>query len=320
MRAALITSFAGPDAVTVQDVAEPVRAEGEVVIDVEYAGVSFPDVLQTRGEYQLRPALPFVPGWEVAGIVREGNGGFHRGDRVAAMPIVGGFAQRVAAPSTMTFALPESVPLDVAAAVPLNYLTAEFALRRRGRLQHGETVLVHGAAGGVGSATCQLAAALGARVIAVVSTPEKGDVARQSGAHHVVTVDGFRDQVRSITGQRGVDVVVDPVGGDRFVDSLRCLAPEGRLLVVGFAGRDIPTVKVNRLLLTNTSVTGVAVAEMWAAEPGYVQEQWQAVRPLLESGAISPRIGAVHSLNHVSDALREVDERRSRGKVVLAIH
>src|SRR5919112_1296063 len=190
MRAAVITALSGPDAVEVRERPEPAPTSGQVLVDVEYAGVTFPDVLHTRGEYQRRPDLPFTPGWEVAGVVRADAAGFRAGDRVAAMPTIGGFAETVAVDTHMVFPLPDGVPFDRAAALPLNYLTAHFALTRRTRLSAGETVLVHGAAGGLGTATSQLAAALGARVVAVVSTPGKGKVARAAGAHEVVPVDG----------------------------------------------------------------------------------------------------------------------------------
>jgi NADPH2:quinone reductase len=319
VRAAVITSLDGPDAVHVRDVPEPVPAPGQVLIDVHSAGVAFPDVLQTRGEYQLRPELPVVPGWEVSGVVREDAGGFRAGDRVAAMPVLGGFAETVAVDAGMVFPLPDPVSLDVAAAVPLNYLTMHFAFSRRAQLREGETVLVHGAAGGLGTAACQLAAASGARVVAVVSSPAKGEVARAAGAHEVVPADGFRDEVSRLTGGRGVDVVVDPVGGDRFTDSLRCLAREGRLLVLGFTGREIPTVRVNRLLLTNTSVVGVASAELWRVEPEYPRQQWRDLEPLLRSGVIVPPIGAVYPLDDTAAALRELDERRAAGRVLVRV-
>jgi NADPH2:quinone reductase len=319
VRAAVITSLDGPDAVSVQDVPEPDPAPGRVRIDVHHAGVAFPDVLQTRGEYQLRPELPVVPGWEVSGVVREDAGGFRAGDRVAAMPVLGGFAETVAVDAAMVFPLPDSVPLDQAAALPLNYLTMHFAFSRRARLRAGETVLVHGAAGGLGTAACQLAAASGARVVAVVSSPAKGEVARAAGAHEVVPADAFRDEVRRLTDGRGVDVVVDPVGGDRFPDSLRSLAREGRLLVLGFTGREIPTVRVNRLLLTNTSVVGVASAEFWRAEPEYPRQQWQDLEPLLRSGVVAPPIGAVYPLDDTAEALRELDERRAVGRVLVRV-
>jgi NADPH:quinone reductase len=317
MRAAVITALTGPDAVEVQERPEPVPESHQVLIDVEYAGVTFPDVLQTRGLYQRRPDVPFTPGWEVSGVVRADAGGFRAGDRVAAMPITGGFAGSVAVDGHMVFPIPDGLPFDKAAALPLNHLTAHFALTRRAQLKRGETVLVHGAAGGLGTAACQLAAAYGARVIAVVSTPEKGEVARAAGAHDVVPVDGFRDGVRRLTGGVGVHVIVDPVGGDRFTDSLRSLAREGRLLVLGFTGGEIPTVKVNRLLLTNTSVLGVASAEFWSDEPDYPGRQWRDLVPLIESGAVDPPIGPLFTLEDAAAAIRELDERRAAGRVLI---
>jgi NADPH:quinone reductase len=317
MRAAAITALTGPDAVEVQEWPEPAPTASQVLVDVEYSGVVFPDVLQTRGEYQRRSDVPFIPGWEVSGVVRAEAGGFSAGARVAAMPIVGGFAEAVAVDAQMVFPLPDGMPFDKAAALPLNYLTVHFALTRRAQLKKGEIVLVHGAAGGVGAAACQLAAAYGARVIAVVSTVEKGEVARAAGAHDVVPVEGFRDEVRRLTEGRGVDVIVDPVGGDRFTDSLRSLAREGRLLVLGFTGREIPTVKVNRLLLSNTSVMGVGSAEFWSGAPEYAGQQWRELMPLVQSGGIDPPIGPVFALDDVAAAIRELDERRAVGRVLI---
>jgi NADPH:quinone reductase len=319
VRAAMIHTIAGPEAVEIHDIPEPAPQPGQILLDVHYAGVVFPDVLKTRGEYQLRPELPFIPGWDVAGIVREDAGGFRAGDRVAAMPTIGGFAETVAVDAHRVFPLPDSVPLDKAAAIPLNYLTMHFALLRRAQMKKGQTVLVHGAAGGLGTAACQLAAAYGARVLAVVSTPQKGQVATAAGAHEVVQVDAFREVVSGLTDGRGVDVVVDPVGGDRFTDSLRSLAVEGRLLVLGFTGRAIPTVKVNRLLLTNTTVMGAAASEFWQANPQYLGEQWSDLLPLIESGAIDPPIGQVMPLTQTAAALRLLDDRRAIGRVVIGV-
>ncbi|MEV6407868.1 NADPH:quinone oxidoreductase family protein [Streptomyces bobili] len=227
MLGVLVTAFEGPGALVVGELPEPEAHEGQVLIDVEWAGVVFPDVLQTRGEYQTRPELPFVPGWEVSGTVRTDGAGFRAGDRVAALPVTGGFARTAAVDASMVFPLPDNVDTRRGAALPLNYLTAHFALVHRGALRPGEVVLVHGAAGGVGSAACQLAEAYGARVIAVVSTDEKARLARSVGAHHVVRADGFLDAVRTLTDGRGVDLVIDPVGGDRFPDSLRSLRHGG---------------------------------------------------------------------------------------------
>lgn len=322
MRAARVTRLDGPTSVTVDDIDEPAAGAGELLVEVHEAGVNFPDVLLTKGLYQFKPDPPFVLGSECAGVVRvapEGSA-FKPGDRVAAFPMFGAFAETVAVREPFVFPLPDSVSFRTGAALPMNYLTVHFALVRRGRLQPGETVLVHGAAGGIGTAAIQLAKALGARVIAVVSTPAKGAVATAAGADDVVLADGFLDEVRQLTGGRGVDLIVDPVGGDRFTDSLRSLAVEGRILVIGFTAGDIPTVKVNRLLLGNTSVVGVAWGALWMNEVEYLRQQWEAVIPLVEDGRLDPPISSSHELSDIADALLEIDERRARGKVTLAIH
>ena len=321
MRAVQITSLDGPSALQVLDVPEPAAGPQQVLVDVHVAGVTFPEVLQSRGEYQLKPELPFVPGSEVAGVVRtapEGSG-LSAGDRVAAFCGLGGFAETVAVAPAMVFPLPDGVPFDKAAALPMNYLTMHFALARRGRLREGETVLVHGAAGGIGTASIQLAKGMGARVVAVTSTADKGEVARAAGADDVVLAEGFKDAVKELTGGRGVDVVVDPVGGERFTDSLRSLAREGRLLVIGFTEGSIPTVKVNRLLLNNISVVGVGWGAFWMQDVPYLQEQWQAIRPMLEAGRLDPPIGATFPLEDAARALQEIDERRAQGKVLLQV-
>jgi NADPH2:quinone reductase len=316
-----VTTLDGPSAVEVVDLPEP---DGTgVVIEVAAAGVCYPDVLLTRGQYQVTPELPFVPGSEVAGRVRSAPAasGYAVGDRVAAFPVLGGFAEVVVTDPTTVFRLPESVTYEQGAALPMNYLTCHFALRERGRLAAGETVLVHGAGGGVGTAAVQLAAAWGARVVAVVSSEDKAEVARSAGAHEVVLAHGFRESVASLTSGRGVDLVVDPVGGDRFTDSLRSLAPGGRHLVIGFTSGTIPEVKVNRLLLNNISVVGVGWGAWWTGPggpgPAYLHRQWEDLVPLLESGAVDPVIGEVRSLDEVVEALTAVDERRAAGKILL---
>jgi NADPH2:quinone reductase len=322
MRAAQVTRLDGPDAVEVVELPEPDGAG--VVIEVAAAGVCFPDVLLSRGEYQMKPDVPFVPGAEVAGRVRSAppGSGFEAGRRVAAFPVLGGFAEVVETDPAMVFPLPDTTTYEQGAALPMNYLTCHFALRERGRLDAGETVLVHGAAGGVGSAAVQLASAWGARVVAVVSTEDKAEVARRAGADEVVMAEGFREAVAELTSGRGVDLVVDPVGGDRFTDSLRCLAPGGRHLVIGFTAGSIPEVRVNRLLLGNISVVGVGWGAWWThpAGPGvgYLRQQWDELVPLLTSGAVDPVIGEVYPLDDVAAALASVDGRRALGKVLLA--
>ena len=241
------------------------------------------------------------------------------GDRVAAFPGLGGFAEVVAVPQWGVFPLPDAVSFEAGAALPMNYLTMHFGLVRRGRLQAGETVLVHGAAGGIGTASIQLAKAYGARVISVVSTPAKAEVAKAAGSDDVVLAAGFKDAVKELTGGKGVDLVVDPVGGDRMTDSLRSLGREGRLLVIGFTEGEIPTVKVNRLLLSNVSVVGVGWGAFWMSDPAYLQEQWAALLPLLEAGKLVPPISSARPLEEAAQALLEIDERRAAGKVLLRV-
>jgi NADPH2:quinone reductase len=321
MRAAQITRTDGPEAVEVVDLPEPAPDASHVVLEVHRAGVSYPDVLLTRGQYQIRPDVPFVPGAEVAGTVVSSppGSGVTEGTRVAAFPGFGGFAERVAVPVPMVFPIPGSMSFDVAAALPMNYLTCLFALEHRGRLEPGETVLVHGASGGIGTAAIQVAKADGARVIAVVSDPSRGSTATDAGADDVVGAATFKDEVKELTGGRGVDVVVDPVGGERFTDSLRSLATEGRVLVIGFTGGSIPEVRVNRLLLGNIAVVGVGWGAYWASRPDYVGRQWARLLELAESGAINPPIGNVLPLDRASEAIGILDERRAAGKVILAV-
>jgi len=319
MRAAQVLRLDGPDGLEVGEVDEPVARDGQVVIDVEAAGITFPDLLMTRGEYQMKPNPPFVPGSQVAGTVRGApdGSGLQPGDRVAALCGLGALAEVATAGPDATFPLPDGVSFAVGAVLPVNYLTAEFAFERRGRLQPGETVLIHGAAGGVGTACIQVAKAMGARVIAVTSTDAKAEVARRLGADEVVAADGFKDAARELTGGTGVDIVLDPVGGDRFTDSLRSLATEGRLLVVGFAGGEIPTVKVNRLLLANTAVVGVAWGEYAFSHAGYLQEQWARLLPHLASGAVDPLIGGTYRLAEAAVAVGELAARRATGTLVV---
>ncbi|MET0819502.1 MAG: NADPH:quinone oxidoreductase family protein [Aeromicrobium sp.] len=317
MKAIQITSLDGPEALELLDVPDPVAGDGQVLIRVRAAGVAFPEVLQSRGLYQMKPDLPFTPGAEIAGEVvtaPEGSG-FAPGDRVAALCLLGGFAELAVAPVSETFALPDAVTYEQGASIIFNYGTAYFALVERGGLQPGESVLVQGAAGGIGTAAIQVAKAFGAgRVVAVASTPEKGAVALEAGADEFVLADGFKDAV--VAGGK-VDIVVDPVGGDRFTDSLRCLADDGRLLVIGFTAGDIPTVKVNRLLLNNVSVVGVGWGAYVLQRPGHIAGEWAAMEPHLASGALSPVVGPTFPLAEASAALLTLDERRATGKVLL---
>lgn len=325
MLAIQIVDLTGPDsALRLVDLPDPEPSHfmtpgSGVVIDVEAAGVAFPELLQTRGEYQMKPELPFVPGAEVAGTVRaiSGDTPLQVGDRVAALCLLGAWAEQTAAPLHFTFPLPDELDFAQGAGLIFNYHTAYFALVTRGRLAAGEHVLIHGAAGGIGTATIQVAKGLGATTIAVVSTDEKVQVAKDAGADHVVRSDGpWKDEAVELSGG-GVDLVIDPVGGDRFTDSLRSLRRTGRVVVVGFTGGSIPEVKVNRLLLKNTEVIGAGWGEYLFANPGYAAEPAAALDGLIASGAVRPIVGARFPLEQAADALKLLDERRAVGKVVL---
>lgn len=318
MRAVQVLQTTGPADVVVRDVPEPTPGPDDVLVEVHSVGVSFPDLLLSKGEYQLKPELPFTLGVDFAGTVVSGPEGFEPGQRVAGVGGYGGAAELVANPAMFTFALPDELSFDEGAALPMNYLTAQFALAERGQLKAGETVLVHGAAGGVGTATIQVAKGYGARTIAVVSTDEKAAVAKAAGADETVLLDGFKESVQELTGGAGVDVVLDVVGGDAFTDSLRVLATQGRLLVVGFAaGQGIPEVKVNRLLLNNVDVRGVGWGAYAMLRPGYMQQQWSELLPMMESGVVRPPIGATYDLDRFGEALVDMAERRTLGKSVV---
>jgi NADPH:quinone reductase len=319
MRSVQVVALDGPAGVAVQEVPDASAGEGQVLVEVKALGISWPDLLQTRGEYQLRPELPFQLGVDFAGVVRStpDGSGLTVGQRVACCLPYGGGADLVSIHPESVFPLPDNLSFEQGAAIPMNYLTAEFALVTRGSLGAGDTLLVNGAAGGVGTASIQVGKGLGARVIAVVSTEEKADFARAAGADEAVLADGFLSAVKELTAGAGVDVVLDVVGEPLMTDSLRALGSLGRLLVVGFTGGEIPQVKVNRLLLNNVDVRGVGWGAYAMVRPGYMQAQWDRLLPMMESGVIDPPLGHVYPLEQVSDALAEMDARRTLGKSVV---
>lgn len=320
MRAMRVVSLTGPDGLELQRVPVPDHPS-DVIVEVFAAGVAFADLLMTRGQYQVKHELPFVPGSDIAGVVARApkDSPFHVGDRVAGIARDGAWAEYAAAAPTL-FTIPDTMAFDAATAITVNYQTSYFGLINRGGVKPGETVLVHGAAGGVGTAAVQIAHAAGARVIAVANGVAKLAVARAAGADECVEADGdWLAEVRRFTDGRGVDVVYDPVGGDRFTDSLRSLAPGGRLLVIGFAGGGIPTVKVNRLLLNNTSVVGVAWPEYARVDPDMPRRVASGLADMWDAGHIRPLVGSRYPLERAADALREIDERRATGKVVLIV-
>ncbi len=327
MRAIQIVEESGPDsALALVDLPEPEPSHmltpgAGVVVEVHAAGVSFPELLQTRGQYQMKPPLPFVPGSEVGGVVISAPEGaaVKPGDRVAAFCALGGFAETAVAPEFFTFALSPELDFAQGAALILNYHTAYFALLLRGRLAAGETVLVHGAAGGVGTACLQVAKGLGAKTIALVSSVAKRAVAEEAGADQTLLLgDGWKDEVLERSGG-GVEMVLDPVGGDRFTDSLRSLREGGRLVVVGFTGGSIPEVRVNRLLLKNTEVIGAGWGAYVMGKPQLNREIGAAVNGMVDAGFIRPIVGERFPLERAADALKTLDERRATGKVVLDV-
>ncbi|WP_029088134.1 NADPH:quinone oxidoreductase family protein [Brevibacterium album] len=325
MKAVQVVTLDGPDSIELREVAAPAPGPGEILIDVAYSGVTFPELLQTRGLYQLKHEPPFTLGAEASGTVTavgEGVEGFAPGDRVATISNKGGYAEAMVAPANATVKLPDSVSLKAAAGMPMNLLTADFALRVRGRLEPGQTVLVHGAAGGLGTALVQIAVAMGATVVGVVSTEEKAETVRALGAAHAVLSDGFKDAVKELF-PGGVDLVADPVGnpkdGDRFTDSLRCLSTFGTVLVLGFTAGAIPEVKVNRLLLNNVGVAGVGWGAAFAKDRDLVRRQWEAMWDHLAAGRLDPVIHGVYPLESAAEAIRQLETRAVRGKVLLEV-
>ena len=321
MRAAVVETFGPPTSLVTAEVADPVPAPGEVVIEVAAAGVNFPDVLVVAGEYQILPERPFSPGKEVSGTVHAVGDGvteFSPGDRVMAQIEHGGYAERVTVPEAQVVPLPDAVAFPEAAALGLGAITAHFALVRRARLQAGETVLVTGAGGGVGSAGVQLAKALGAQVIAVAQDEERAALAKTQGADHIVLAGpSLRDEVRDLTGGRGVDVVLELVGGDVFTQSLRATAWEGRIVVIGFASGDIPAVKAGHLLVKNIAVLGLQVSDYRDREPAAVRRAIEHMLDLHVQGRLTVPVAKTYPLDEAGAALESVRRGRVAGKVVL---
>jgi NADPH2:quinone reductase len=322
MKAIQCTAWGPPDSLLLAEVETPAPREGEVRVRVEAAGVNFPDALIVQKKYQVQPPLPFVPGTEVAGTVDAVGAGvttFRAGDRVAAFVGLGGFAQFVCASVTAVAPLPPSVPFDVAAAFTLTYATSHHALFDRGQLKAGETLAVLGAGGGVGLAAVELGAQAGARVIAVASSADKLALARTRGATTAIdyATNDLRDALKAATEGRGVDVIYDPVGGATTEAAVRSLAWRGRLLVVGFAGGEIPSVALNWLLIKGASAVGVFWGQFAQREPKANAAMLRELFGALAAGRLQPHVSARHALADTPRALADLLARRAVGKLVV---
>ncbi|WP_156839511.1 NADPH:quinone oxidoreductase family protein [Novosphingobium aquimarinum] len=324
MRGVLCQAFASLSDLTIADMPSPAMGDGDVLIDVHAAGVNFPDGLIVQGKYQTKPPLPFAPGSELAGVVVSVGtkvNGFQPGDRVAAFSGTGAFAEQAAVPATQVYALPDEVDMVDAAGLLITYGTSYYALKDRARLASGETLLVLGAAGGVGLAAVELGAMMGARVVAAASTDAKLALARDRGASETIRYsdEDLRERVKALTDGAGVDVVYDPVGGESSLAAVKSLAWGGRHLVVGFATGDIPKIPANLLLLKSAASLGVLWGMSLRADPAHHAGNISDLLGRLAAGRINPVIDRVFPMEDAVAALEHVMERRAQGKVILAI-
>lgn len=324
MRAVLCKAYGPPESLVVEEIESLKPGRGQAVISVKACGVNFPDTLIIQGLYQFKPPLPFSPGGEVAGIVKEIGDGVENvkpGERVIAFTVSGGFAEEVLVEANALIPMPVGMDFDIASAFVMTYGTDIYALKDRARLQPGETLLVLGAAGGIGLAAVELGKIMGAKVIAAASSAEKLAVCREYGADAVINYseEDLRERVKELTGGQGVDVVVDPVGGKYSELALRGMAWNGRFLVIGFTAGEIPRIPLNLTLLKGCSIVGVFWGSFVAREPRLNQENLQQLLSWLQSGQLRPRISARYPLARASDALNDIIQRRVIGKSVLLV-
>jgi len=324
VKALLCTEWGPPSCLHLGDVPTPQPAAGQVRLDVHACGVNFADTLMVQGKYQEKPSFPFSPGLEVSGVISalgEGVDGLSAGQRVIALCGHGGMAEQVLSPAATVLPIPDSMDFVTAAGFSIAYGTAHVALDYKARLQPGETLLVHGAAGGVGLAAVEVGTIMGATVIATASSEEKRALARAHGADHVLDYgeNGFRDAVKELTEGRGADVIFDPVGGDVFDQSMRCIAFDGRLLVIGFASGTIPTLAVNYALVKSASVMGLYWGAYGRRKPEVMTDSWRALVQWHADGRLRPHVGATFSLDQAVPALETVMNRKAQGKVVVTM-
>ena len=326
MKALVVKQFGAPETLVIEERPTPVPGADEVLVDVHAAGINFPDLMVIAGTYQILPPLPFIPGKECAGIVKAVGPCVtlvKPGDRVMVLIEYGAFAQQVVAKQVNCHAIPGAMSFPEAAAMGLSYMTAYFALVERAQLKPGETVLVTGAAGGVGLAAVQIAKALGAIVFAAVDSPEKAAVARANGAEHVIDTtvadlrNTLREEVFAATAKRGADVILDQVGGDVFDACLRAIAWCGRIVVIGFAAGRIPEVKAGYILVKNIAVIGLQISDYRDRQPEKFRAMRQQLLDLYSAGKIKPHVMATYALKDVALALNAVKDGKVIGKVVL---
>ena len=324
MNAWMVHDWGEPESMRLEQTAVPAPGPGQVLIRTHAAGLNFYDTLEIQGKYQVRPARPFSPGGEVGGVIEATGEGVTRlkaGDRVLSIPFVGGMAEYTIAAEAVTFGIPATLGFAEAAALPVAYQTSFFGLRDRGQLQKNEWLLVHAGASGVGMAAIQLGKAWGAQVIATASSQAKLDFCLAQGAGHVFnySTPDWVEEVKRLTGGRGADVIYDPAGGDAFDLSTKCIAPLGRLLVVGFASGRIPSIAANRILLKNMSIVGVFWGNHIAAHPEYTARTHEELMRMFEAGLLEPAIGASYPLDKAVEAFREMSSRRLVGKAVIQV-
>ena len=322
MRAIVCHELSGPAALRLEELADPRPGPGQVRVRVRACGVNFADSLITRGQYQMQPQLPFSPGFEVSGEVLElgaGVVGLAIGDRVIAMTAHGGYAEQVIADVRRCVPMPANMSWQHGAAFPVVFGTSHVALWHRARLQAGETLVVHGASGGVGLTAVAIGKQLGATVIATANSPAKLEVARAHGADHLVdsSCEDVRTRIRELTYGRGADVIYDPVGGEMFTASLRSIAFEGRILIIGFAGGIVPQIPANHLLVKNVDVMGVNWPAYAQLNPKVMTESFQTLIQWYLAGTIAPHVSATFPLERAVEALNQVLTRKSTGKVVI---
>lgn len=324
MKAVLCKEFGTPDTLVVEEIDSPTVTGGEVKIKVRACGVNFPDTLMIQGLYQMKPPFPFSPGLEVSGDVIEVGAGVDHvsiGDRVIATMMYGGFAEEVVVPAVMALPMPANMSYEQGAGFPLVYGTSHVALAHRGKLQAGETLLVLGAAGGVGLTAVELGKLMGAKVIAAASTPEKLALTQAYGADEIIqyTTENLRDRVKELTKGKGADVIYDPVGGEMFDMAVRRLAWEGRYLVIGFASGHIPKLPVNIPLLKNASIVGVFWGAYLMNAPSVIKDSFQQLLTWYSEGKLNPHIHKTFPIDDAPSAILELMERRAMGKVLVTM-